>query len=167
MVSKQHKNRLFIARIIFEKRFPVIFLCFGCKTTNPDHFENRVSSHQIIMFVHAVCALVGFVIYLYRNLFVNNDCGFELLFNFWFILMKRIEKTKNRVKSDLEVTIKAIDSKHVEIFSAIESANSKRKKMNLLFNILGQKTGSSNKPLQNKSGCGKFGPLLITGKMIL
>ena len=42
---------------------------------------------------------------------------------------KTIEKAKNRVKSDLEVTIKAIDSKHMEIFSAIESTDSKRKKM--------------------------------------
>ena len=29
--------------------------------------------------------------------------------------MKRIEKTKNLVKSDLETAIKVIDSKHVEI----------------------------------------------------
>ena len=45
--------------------------------------------------------------------------------------MKRIEKTKNRVKSDLEVTIKTIDSKHMGILSAIESADSKRKEMGL------------------------------------
>ena len=51
------------------------------------------------------------------------------LFLFLTVSVKRIEKTKNRVKSDLEVTIKAIDSKHMGIFSAIESADSKRKKM--------------------------------------
>ena len=39
MVSKQHKNCFFTARIILEKRFLVMFPCFGCKTTNPDHFE--------------------------------------------------------------------------------------------------------------------------------
>ena len=50
-------------------------------------------------------------------------------FLFLTVLIKRIEKTKNHVKSDLEATIKAIDSKHMEIFSAIESADSKRKKM--------------------------------------
>ena len=32
------------------------------------------------------------------------------------------------MKSDLETAIKVIDSKHVEFFSAIESADSKRKK---------------------------------------
>ena len=41
----------------------------------------------------------------------------------------RIEKTKNRVKSDLEATIKAIDSKHEEIVTAIDLADSKRKEM--------------------------------------
>ena len=53
--------------------------------------------------------------------------------------MKRIEKTKNRVKFNLEVTIKATDSKHVEIFSAIESADSKRKKMELAVQHIGAK----------------------------
>ena len=53
--------------------------------------------------------------------------------------MKRIEKTKNRVKSDLEVTIKTIDSKHVEVLSAIESADSKRKKMELAAQHIGAK----------------------------
>ena len=53
----------------------------------------------------------------------------------------RIEKTKNRVKSDLEVTIKATDSKYMEIFSAIESADSKRKKMELAAQHIGVKNG--------------------------
>ena len=39
MVSKQYRNGLFAAKIIFEKKVPVMFFCFGCKTTNPDHFE--------------------------------------------------------------------------------------------------------------------------------
>ena len=39
MVSKQHKNRLFTARIIFEKGVLVMFPCSGCKTTNFDHPE--------------------------------------------------------------------------------------------------------------------------------
>ena len=43
--------------------------------------------------------------------------------------MKRIGKTKNRVKSDLEVTIKTTDSKHAEIVTAIDLADSKKKKM--------------------------------------
>ena len=51
----------------------------------------------------------------------------------------RIEKAKNRVKSDLEVTIKATDSKHMEIFSAIESADSKRKEMELAVQHIGVK----------------------------
>ena len=45
------------------------------------------------------------------------------------VSVKRIEKTKNRVKSDLEATIKATDSKHVEVLSAIEPADSKWKEM--------------------------------------
>ena len=51
----------------------------------------------------------------------------------------RIEKTKNCVKSDLEAIIKTIDSKHMEIFSAIESADSKRKKMELAVQYIGVK----------------------------
>ena len=43
------------------------------------------------------------------------------------------------MKSDLEVTIKAIDSKHMEVFSAIESADSKRKKMELAAQHIGVK----------------------------
>ena len=42
------------------------------------------------------------------------------------------------MKSDLEVIIKVIDSKHMEIFSAIESTDSKRKKME----SVAQKVGS-------------------------
>ena len=53
--------------------------------------------------------------------------------------MLRIEKTKNRVKSDLEATIKAIDFKYMEILSAIESADSKRKKMELAAQHIGAK----------------------------
>ena len=56
---------------------------------------------------------------------------------FLIVLIKRIEKTKNRVKSDLEVTIKTIDFKHMEIFSAIESADSKRKKIEFIAKKVG------------------------------
>ena len=82
-----------------------------------------------MMFVHDVFALVGTVIYLYPNLFVSNDCVFELFIYFWFMPMLRIEKTKNRVKSDLEATIRATDSKHEEVVTAIDLADSKRKEM--------------------------------------
>ena len=41
------------------------------------------------------------------------------------------------MKSDLETTIKIIDSKHVEILSAIESADSKRKKMESVAQHIG------------------------------
>ena len=53
--------------------------------------------------------------------------------------VKRIEKTKNRVKSDLETVIKTIDSKHVEIFPAIESADSIRKKKESVAQHIGLK----------------------------
>ena len=135
MVSRQYKNRLLTARIIFEKGFPVMVFVLAAKQPTPTILKNRASSHQIIMFVHVVCALVCLVICSYRNLSVNNDFGFQF-FSVLTVSVKRIEKTKNRVKSDLEATIKAIDSKHMEIFSAIESADSNRKKWNLLFNIL-------------------------------
>ena len=55
------------------------------------------------------------------------------------VLIKRIEKTKNRVKSDLETSIKIIDFKHVKIFFAIESADSKRKKMESVAQHIGLK----------------------------
>ena len=38
--------------------------------------------------------------------------------------MKRIEKIKNRVKSELEVTIKISDSKKVEIVSVMKKMES-------------------------------------------
>ena len=60
-------------------------------------------------------------------------------FLFLTVSVKRIEKTKNRVKFDLEATIKAIDSKYVEILSVIESADSKRKKMELAVQHIGLK----------------------------
>ena len=51
------------------------------------------------------------------------------LFLFLTVSVKRIEETKNRVKSDLEATIKATDSKHAEIVTAIDLADSKKKEM--------------------------------------
>ena len=50
MVSKQHRNRFLVVKFIFEKKNPVMFLCFGCNTTNPDHFEKScivVSNNNI------------------------------------------------------------------------------------------------------------------------
>ena len=55
------------------------------------------------------------------------------LFLFLTVSVKRIEKTKNRVKSDLEATIKAIDSKHAEVVTAIDLADSKKKRWNLIL----------------------------------
>ena len=43
------------------------------------------------------------------------------------------------MKSDLETAIKVIDSKHVEFFFAIESADSKRKKMESVVQHIGLK----------------------------
>ena len=50
------------------------------------------------MFVHVVYVLVGFVICSFQNLFVNNDC--VLVIFFWYLVMKRIEAAKNRVKKN-------------------------------------------------------------------
>ena len=63
-----------------------------------------------MIFIHAVCALVGFVICLFRIPFVNKDCipdSFLLL----TVLMKRIEKTKNRIKAELKFFIQNVDVK--------------------------------------------------------
>ena len=92
-----------------------------------------------MIFIHVVFVLVGIVIYSYRNPFVNNDFVFKIFFDFWFAPVLRIEKTKNCVKSDLEATIIAIDSKYIKILSAIESADSKRKKMELAAQYIGVK----------------------------
>ena len=43
------------------------------------------------------------------------------------------------MKSDLETAIKITDSKHVEIFSTIESADSKRKKTESVVQHIGLK----------------------------
>ena len=53
---------------------------------------------------------------------------------FWFltVLIKRIEKTKNRMKFDLEITIKVIDSKYIEIFPQLSQQIPNGKKWNLL-----------------------------------
>ena len=64
----------------------------------------------MIMSVHAVCVLVGFVICLFQNLFVNSHCVFFCYF-FIFLTVKRIEVTKNRVKAELEVSVKNVDVK--------------------------------------------------------
>ena len=74
-----------------------------------------------------------------------------LVFLVLTVLIKRIEKTKNRVKSDLEVIIKAIDSKYMEFFSAIDSADSKRKKMESVAKKVGsviQHVGLKNREFQ-------------------
>ena len=52
---------------------------------------------------------------------------------FLTVLKKRIEKTKNRVKFDLEATIKIIDFKYMDIFSATESADSKTEKNGIFY----------------------------------
>ena len=45
--------------------------------------------------------------------------------------MKRIQKTKNHVKSELEITIRAIDFKYVEIVSVVKKVESALKYIGL------------------------------------
>ena len=78
----------------------------------------------------------------------------------------RIEKTKNRVKSDLEVTIKAIDSKHMEIFSAIESADFKRKEMEFAVQRIGLKNREFQQALAKQKRLREIWFFFIIGKMI-
>ena len=74
--------------------------------------------------------------------------------------MLRIEKTKNRVKSDLEATIKATDSKHMEIFSAIESANSKRKEMEFAAQHIGVKNREFQQAIAKQKRLREIWPFL-------
>ena len=118
-----------------KKVFLLCFLVLVVKQPILIILKNRALSHQTVIFIHVVYALVGPVNYSFRILFVNNDC--VLIFLFPIVLIKRIGKTKNRVKSDLEFAIKIIDSKHVEILSVIKSADSKRKEMESVTQHIG------------------------------
>ena len=61
------------------------------------------------------------------------------------------------MKSDLEVTIKATDSKHVEIFSVIESADSKRKKNGTCCSAYwGEKPGIPTNRCETKTVAGNL-----------
>ena len=85
----------------------------------------------MIVFIHGVCNLAGNMICFFRNRFINNDCVCVLVdFNRVFS-MKRIEKVKNRLKSELEVTIKVSDSKNVEIVSVMKEMESAVRNINI------------------------------------
>ena len=137
MVNNRHKNRFFAVKVIAEKNFPAIYPCFGCVTANPNHFEKPcfVASDDI---VYSRCVRLGRKCDLF---FSESVCEWTLcsFFPFLTVLIKRIEKAKNLVKSNLEAAIKTIDSKHVEILFAIESADSKRKKMESVAQNIGLK----------------------------
>ena len=88
------------------------------------------------------------------------------LFLFLIVSVKRIEKTKNRVKSDLEATIKTIDSKHVGKKFVIESADSKRKKVELALQHIKTKNREFQQTVAKQKRCERFDFFSITGKMI-
>ena len=75
----------------------------------------------MIMFVHVVYVLVFFVIYFFRNLFVNNDCVF------FFVAMKRIETVKNRVKTELEISVQVVDVKRQEFAEIFDTKHKELK----------------------------------------
>ena len=63
-----------LLNLLSKKVFLVCFLVFVAKPPIPTVLKNRASSHQIIIFIYIVCAVVDFVIYFFRNLLLNNDC---------------------------------------------------------------------------------------------
>ena len=86
-----------------------MFLCSGCKTTNPDHFEKSciVAPNNNIC---SRCVRFGRLCdFFFRNLFVNNDCVFGNFFD--IVVMKRIEIVKNRVKTELKISVQIVDVK--------------------------------------------------------
>ena len=95
--------------------------------------------------------LVGPVIYLFRNLFVNNDCIFFVLF-FHLLTIKRIETVKNRVKTELEISVKNVDVKQENWAFFVKNFDSNIK--------------NSNKLLPNGNVFPTFGFLLTVAKMI-
>ena len=66
-----------------KKVFLLCFFVLAVKQPIPIIPKNYASSHQMMMSVRVVFALVGTVIYSYQNLFVNNDCVFVIHFCFW------------------------------------------------------------------------------------
>ena len=67
MVNKRDKNRFFAVKIIVQKNVPAMYFSFGCKTANPNHFENFASLRQMIIFIHVICVFIGFVIFFKIN----------------------------------------------------------------------------------------------------
>ena len=118
------ENRFFA--IMFQKKILLYIFVLVVKQPIQIILKFFASSQQMIMFIHVVFVLVGIVIYFCRNLLLIMTV---FIFVFLIVLMKRIEKTKNRVKSNLEVTINAIDSKHIKIESVLNAAEFKRKKL--------------------------------------
>ena len=79
-----------------------------------------------------MCLLVGPVIYSFRNLFVNNDCVFFILF-FHFSTVKRIETAKTRVKTEFEISVKNFDVKQENWAFFVKVFDSKYKKFQQTF----------------------------------
>ena len=85
------------------------------------------------MSVHVVCVLVGPVIYLFQNLFVNNDCVFFIFHFFHFLTVRRIETAKNRVKAEFEASVKNVDVKQEDWASFVKVFDSKYKEFQQAF----------------------------------
>ena len=98
-----------LLNLFSKKKILLYFFVLVAKQLILTILKNRASSHQIIIFIHVVYALVGPVIYFFQNLFVNNDCAFGNFFD--IVVMKRIEIVKNRVKIELENFMQIVDLK--------------------------------------------------------
>ena len=120
MVSKQYRKRFFAAKLIFEKRFLLYFFVLVVKQPAPTILKNRALSYQMIIFVHGACVLVGLVICFFLNLFLNDDCVFCDLFAD-IEVMKRIETVKNRVKTELKVSVQVVDVKQQKFAEILDT----------------------------------------------
>ena len=68
-----------------KKAFLLCFFVLAAKQLTPTILNNRVLQHQTVIFIHAACVFVGFVICSFQNLFINNDCVLFVLFVLFLI----------------------------------------------------------------------------------
>ena len=64
---------VFLLPVLFLKKKLLYIFVLVVKQPTPTILNNHILLHQIIMFIHVIYVLVGFMIYLYQNPFVNND----------------------------------------------------------------------------------------------
>ena len=79
MVNKRHKNRFLPLKLLPKKMFLLYIFVLAVLQPTQIILKNHVLSYQIIMFIRAACGSVGNMIYIFPNLFLNNDCDCVLI----------------------------------------------------------------------------------------